>query len=154
MNLHVTLAKPMTKTAVHALCRLIELLKAIEHTYHRRSMLIAVTINNVQCHLAFTALSAIGVAKVCWHDDNNDLVFSTTAKLLFHLEPLMYVFNFVNKCCWKLINVGTDVDFCWYCILLSCNHVLLKRFPCCSVLLKKVLHFLIVDFSLDYFEMS
>lgn len=64
MNLHVALAKPMTKTAVHALCRLIELLKAIEHTYHRRSMLIASTINDVQCHLCFTALTAIGVAKV------------------------------------------------------------------------------------------
>ncbi|XP_067685139.1 WASH complex subunit 4-like isoform X2 [Haliotis asinina] len=63
MNLHVSLQKPMTKTAVLSLCRLVELLKAIEHTFHRRTMLIAESMNHVIQHLSFLALSAIGTAK-------------------------------------------------------------------------------------------
>lgn len=64
MNLHVSLAKPMTKTSVLALCRLIELLKAIEHTFHRRSMLVTESINHIIQHLSFLALASIGAAKV------------------------------------------------------------------------------------------
>ncbi|XP_041350230.1 WASH complex subunit 4-like isoform X3 [Gigantopelta aegis] len=63
MNLHVALQKPMTKTAVLALCRLIELLKAIDHTFHRRTMLVAESINHIIQHLSFHALTAIGIAK-------------------------------------------------------------------------------------------
>ena len=64
MNLHVALSKPMTKTFVLALCQLIELLKAIEHTFHRRSMLIAESINHIQQHLGFIALTGLAAAKV------------------------------------------------------------------------------------------
>jgi WASH complex subunit 7 len=64
-NLHVTLAKPMTKTAVLALCKLVELLKGIQHIYHRHYMTIAESINHVLQHLAFQALNIIGSAKVC-----------------------------------------------------------------------------------------
>ena len=64
MNLHVALSKPMTKTFVLALCQLIELLKAIEHTFHRRSMLVAESINHILQHLTFMALSSMAAAKV------------------------------------------------------------------------------------------
>ena len=64
MNLHVALSKPMTKTAVLALCKLVELLKAIEHTFHRRSMLIAESVNHIVQYLSFMALASIATAKV------------------------------------------------------------------------------------------
>lgn len=64
MNLYIDLRRPMTKTTVLALCRVAELLKAIEHTFHRRSMLIAESINHVVQHLSFIALSTISTAKV------------------------------------------------------------------------------------------
>jgi WASH complex subunit 7 len=63
MNLHVTLAKPMTKASVLALCRLIELLKAIESTFHRRTMLLAESFNHVIQNLSQRALSVIASAK-------------------------------------------------------------------------------------------
>ncbi|EDO43986.1 predicted protein, partial [Nematostella vectensis] len=63
MNMHLVMSKPMTKTAVLSLCRLTELLKAIEHTFHGRSMLIAESVNHIMQHLTFLALSAIETAK-------------------------------------------------------------------------------------------
>ncbi|XP_078343242.1 WASH complex subunit 4-like [Oculina patagonica] len=63
MNMHLVLSKPLTKTAVLALCRLTELLKAIEHTFHRRSMLIAESVNHMIQHLTFMALACIDTAK-------------------------------------------------------------------------------------------
>ncbi|KAK2567753.1 WASH complex subunit 4 [Acropora cervicornis] len=63
MNMHLVLSKPLTKTAVLALCRLVELLKAIEHTFHRRSMLIAESVNHMLQHLTFMALACIDTAK-------------------------------------------------------------------------------------------
>jgi WASH complex subunit 7 len=70
-NLHVTLEKPMTKTAVLALCKLVELLKGIQHMYHRHCMTITESVNHVVQHLAYQALSIIVSAKVCftevWH---------------------------------------------------------------------------------------
>jgi len=63
MNLHVALSKPMTKTSVLAICRLIHLLKAVEHTFHRRSMLIAESMNHIIQHLSFVVIAAIQAAK-------------------------------------------------------------------------------------------
>ncbi|XP_019624304.1 PREDICTED: WASH complex subunit SWIP-like [Branchiostoma belcheri] len=63
MNLHVSMNKPMTKTAVLSLCRLIELLKAIDHTFHRRTMLIADSIHHITQHLCFLAMTSIETAK-------------------------------------------------------------------------------------------
>ncbi|XP_065673596.1 WASH complex subunit 4 isoform X2 [Hydra vulgaris] len=63
MNLHVALSKPMTKSAVLAFCRLIELLKAIEYTFHRRSMYIVQSINHIRQHLSFKALHIVDSAK-------------------------------------------------------------------------------------------
>ncbi|XP_072038890.1 WASH complex subunit 4-like [Amphiura filiformis] len=63
MNLHAHMNKPMTKTAVLALCRLIEMLKSIEHTFHRRTMLIAESITHIIQHLQFMALASVNTAK-------------------------------------------------------------------------------------------
>ena len=38
LNLHSTLRRPMTKSAVLAICRMAELLKSIQATYHRSSL--------------------------------------------------------------------------------------------------------------------
>lgn len=66
MNLHIDLRKPMTRTSVLALCRIAELLKAIEHTFHRRSMLVAESVNHIIQHLSFIALSTVQTAKVLY----------------------------------------------------------------------------------------
>ncbi|XP_064632766.1 WASH complex subunit 4-like isoform X2 [Lineus longissimus] len=63
INLHVPLQKAMTKTTVLGLCKLIEMLKAIEFTFHRRTMLIAESMNHITQHLTFQALSCIATAK-------------------------------------------------------------------------------------------
>lgn len=38
LNLHFHLKRPMTKSGVLAVCRMAELLKSIQYTFHRRSM--------------------------------------------------------------------------------------------------------------------
>ncbi|XP_066561354.1 WASH complex subunit 4 [Amia ocellicauda] len=63
MNLYMSMQKPMTKTSVKALCRLIELLKAVEHTFHRRSMVVADSVSHITQHLQFQALNSIATAK-------------------------------------------------------------------------------------------
>ncbi|XP_039617760.1 WASH complex subunit 4 [Polypterus senegalus] len=63
MNLHMSLQKPMTKTSVKALCRLIELLKAVEHMFHRRSVGTADSVSHIIQHLQYQALNSISVAK-------------------------------------------------------------------------------------------
>ncbi|XP_071961621.1 WASH complex subunit 4-like isoform X2 [Antedon mediterranea] len=63
MNIHAYANKPLTKTAVLALCRLIELLKSIEATFHRRTMVIAESITHIVQHLQFMAMSAVNTAK-------------------------------------------------------------------------------------------
>ncbi|XP_053318537.1 WASH complex subunit 4 isoform X2 [Spea bombifrons] len=63
MNLYMSMQKPMTKTSVKALCRLVELLKAIEHTFHRRSMAVADSVSHITQHLQHQALNAIAVGK-------------------------------------------------------------------------------------------
>ncbi|XP_046405454.1 WASH complex subunit 4 [Ischnura elegans] len=62
-NLHVYTAKPMTKTAVLAVCRLIELLKGIQHMYHRHCMSVAESVNHIVQHLSYQALKIISAAK-------------------------------------------------------------------------------------------
>eukprot|EP00057_Strongylocentrotus_purpuratus_P018431 XP_011672905.1 PREDICTED: WASH complex subunit 7 [Strongylocentrotus purpuratus] len=63
MNLHAHMNKPMTKTAVLALCRLIEMLKSIEHTFHRRTMLVPESVTHIIQHLQFMALASVNTAK-------------------------------------------------------------------------------------------
>uniref|UniRef100_H3CSF2 WASH complex subunit 4 n=1 Tax=Tetraodon nigroviridis TaxID=99883 RepID=H3CSF2_TETNG len=63
MNMHMSMQRPMTKTSVKALCRLVELLIAVEHTFHRRSMVVADSVAHITQQLQSQALNAIGVAK-------------------------------------------------------------------------------------------
>ncbi|OXB83588.1 UNVERIFIED_CONTAM: hypothetical protein H355_011407 [Colinus virginianus] len=63
MNLYMSMQKPMTKTSVKALCRLVELLKAIEHMFYRRSMVVADSVTHIAQHLQYQALHSISVAK-------------------------------------------------------------------------------------------
>lgn len=63
MNLHVTLNKPMNKTSVLSLCKMTELLKAIEHTYHRHTMMISESLNHLVQHLCFLGITLISEAK-------------------------------------------------------------------------------------------
>lgn len=41
LSLHQCLNKPMNKSGVLAICRLIELLKCIQYTFHRRALVVA-----------------------------------------------------------------------------------------------------------------
>jgi len=70
LNLHVSLQKPMTKASVLAMCRLVELLKAIEHTFHRRTMLLAESLNHIVQNISHKALTAFKTVRVsdivCW----------------------------------------------------------------------------------------
>ncbi|CAB3987009.1 WASH complex subunit 4-like, partial [Paramuricea clavata] len=63
MNLHLAMNVPMTKSAVLALCKLVELLKAIEHTFHRRSMFIAESLTHIIQYLSYLALATMETAK-------------------------------------------------------------------------------------------
>ncbi|XP_052780074.1 WASH complex subunit 4-like isoform X2 [Mya arenaria] len=63
MNLHVALQKPMTKTAVLALCKMVELLKAIEMTFHRKTLLITDCVHKIMQRISFMIINAIGTAK-------------------------------------------------------------------------------------------
>uniref|UniRef100_A0A673Y1T1 WASH complex subunit 4 n=1 Tax=Salmo trutta TaxID=8032 RepID=A0A673Y1T1_SALTR len=63
MNLYMSMQRPMTKASVKALCRLVELLKAVEHTFHRRSMVVADSVSHITQHLQSQALNSIGTAK-------------------------------------------------------------------------------------------
>uniref|UniRef100_A0A673Y1P1 WASH complex subunit 4 n=1 Tax=Salmo trutta TaxID=8032 RepID=A0A673Y1P1_SALTR len=60
MNLYMSMQRPMTKASVKALCRLVELLKAVEHTFHRRSMVVADSVSHITQHLQSQALNSIG----------------------------------------------------------------------------------------------
>ncbi|KAK3526209.1 hypothetical protein QTP70_017756, partial [Hemibagrus guttatus] len=63
MNLYMSMQRPMTKTSVKALCRLVELLKAVEHTFHRRSLVVADSVSHITQQLQSQALAAISTAK-------------------------------------------------------------------------------------------
>ena len=41
LNLHYIMKKPMTKTGVLAVCRISEMLKSIQCTFHRRSLIVS-----------------------------------------------------------------------------------------------------------------
>uniref|UniRef100_A0A8C9TCN7 WASH complex subunit 4 n=1 Tax=Scleropages formosus TaxID=113540 RepID=A0A8C9TCN7_SCLFO len=63
MNLYMSMQKPMTKASVKSLCRLVELLKSIEHTFHRRSAVVADSVAHITHQLQSQALAAIATAK-------------------------------------------------------------------------------------------
>ncbi|CAL1261517.1 unnamed protein product [Larinioides sclopetarius] len=63
MSLHIVLSKPMTKTCVLALCRMIEMLKGIERTYHRHTVVISESLTHIMQHLGYLALTIINIGK-------------------------------------------------------------------------------------------
>uniref|UniRef100_A0A8C1TGV3 WASH complex subunit 4 n=1 Tax=Cyprinus carpio TaxID=7962 RepID=A0A8C1TGV3_CYPCA len=63
MNMYMSMQRPMTKTSVKALCRLVELLKAVEHTFHRRSLVVADSVSHITQQLQSQALSSLSTAK-------------------------------------------------------------------------------------------
>ncbi|XDV52826.1 hypothetical protein PO909_021481 [Leuciscus waleckii] len=63
MNMYMSMQRPMTKTSVKALCRLVELLKAVEHTFHRRSVVVADSVSHITQQLQTQALASISTAK-------------------------------------------------------------------------------------------
>uniref|UniRef100_A0A671RC46 WASH complex subunit 7-like n=1 Tax=Sinocyclocheilus anshuiensis TaxID=1608454 RepID=A0A671RC46_9TELE len=63
MNIYMSMQRPMTKTSVKALCRLVELLKAVEHTFHRRSLVVADSVSHITQQLQSQALASISTAK-------------------------------------------------------------------------------------------
>ncbi|KAL6474366.1 hypothetical protein MHYP_G00179270 [Metynnis hypsauchen] len=63
MNLYMSMQRPMTKTSVKALCRLVELLKAVQHTFHRRSLVVADSVSHITQQLQSQALTSISTAK-------------------------------------------------------------------------------------------
>ncbi|RXN19076.1 WASH complex subunit 7 [Labeo rohita] len=63
MNMYMSMQRPMTKTSVKALCRLVELLKAVEHTFHRRSLVVADSVSHITQQLQTQALASISTAK-------------------------------------------------------------------------------------------
>lgn len=40
LSLHLALSEPMTKSSVLAVCRIVELLKCVQHTFHRRALVV------------------------------------------------------------------------------------------------------------------
>uniref|UniRef100_A0A8C2JP01 WASH complex subunit 4 n=1 Tax=Cyprinus carpio TaxID=7962 RepID=A0A8C2JP01_CYPCA len=63
MNMYMSMQRPMTKTSVKALCRLVELLKAVEHTFHRRSLVVADSVSHITQQLQSQALASLSTAK-------------------------------------------------------------------------------------------
>lgn len=62
-NLHVALAKPMSRSSVAALCRLVEVLQGVRSMYHRHSVSISRSVVHVSQHLLYQALTTVTAAK-------------------------------------------------------------------------------------------
>ena len=98
MNLHVSLQKPMTKASVLAMCRLIELLKAIEDSFHRRTMLLAESMNHIVQNVSHKALMILKTVRV-------------SARLLGqHTECDIMPWNFSSCCVVARCILPNDVD--------------------------------------------
>lgn len=63
MNLHVALSKPMTKSSVLLLGKMIEMMKAIEAMFHRQTVKICDSVTHIIQHLSYVALFAVSNAK-------------------------------------------------------------------------------------------
>ena len=55
LTLHLKLGKPMSKSSVLAICRVIELIKCVQYTFHRQAITVAdhllLTINHYELAL-------------------------------------------------------------------------------------------------------
>jgi len=84
MNLHVSLQKPMTKASVLVTCRLVELLKAIEHTFHRRTMLLAECLNHIIQNVSHRVLTTLKTVKVSGFTGGSRAIFDRKISLYNH----------------------------------------------------------------------
>lgn len=64
MNLHGSMAKPMTKSSVIGLCRLVELVKTVREMYLRHCTVIARSVGHITQRFSFQALTIIASVKV------------------------------------------------------------------------------------------
>ena len=64
LNLHSEQGKPMTKSGVLAVCKLIELLKCIQYTFHRQSMTVATYITHIVNHYELSLLLGLDASMV------------------------------------------------------------------------------------------
>ena len=64
LNLHSERGTPMTKSAVLAVCKLIELLMCIQYTFHRQSMTVATYITHIVNHYELNLLLALDASIV------------------------------------------------------------------------------------------
>ena len=67
LSLHSSLNKPMAKSAVQAVCKIIELLKCVQYTYHRRAMLVANYSSLIVNHYELLLLTHLEAASVSEH---------------------------------------------------------------------------------------
>ena len=64
LSLHSALGKPMTKSAVLAVCRILELLKCIQYTFHRQAMSMVDYVALVVNHYELMLLSYLEATSV------------------------------------------------------------------------------------------
>lgn len=63
LNLHGKLSIPLTKTSVIALCKMMEMLKAVEFMFNRHSLAIVTMVTHICQHLSFLVINIVGRAK-------------------------------------------------------------------------------------------
>ena len=64
LSLHSRLGRPMTKSSVLAVCKMIELLKCVQYTFHRRAMLVAEFSRLIVNHYELQLLSHLEMVSV------------------------------------------------------------------------------------------
>lgn len=127
-NLHGSMAKPMTKTSVVGLCRLVELVKTVRQTYLRHGTVIARSVAHIVQRLSFQALTIIASAKV---GPNSLFYWLYYTKTSFSLKwfsviqaydsGLVTIVTFVEKFNISLLQWNTT-QFCIYTDWEPCFH--------------------------------
>ena len=70
LSLHWYMGQPMTRTAVLAICRLMELLKSIQYTFHRQALSVAEFVTLAIDRYEFDVLCALeymSVSQPCFY---------------------------------------------------------------------------------------
>ena len=67
LSLHYAQRRPMTKTGVLAVCRISEMLKSIQYTFHRRSIVVAEYITLAINQYEIVILSGLDKMSVSGH---------------------------------------------------------------------------------------
>ena len=64
LSLHSFMEKPMTRSAVLAVCRIIELIKCVQYTFHRCAMLVAEFVSLIINHYEIGLLTHLEARSV------------------------------------------------------------------------------------------